>query len=312
MIFSFLFRIRYRLVAFALATLWALWVTPGAKAEALEGALVAQPVAPTLESLDRPNQTYHPGEVISYQIRVRWSAEPSNGIRMIPPDLTLENLELLNISQETVSGSENQEKADGIEQILSFRFMAKRPGPATVDRFSLRWVQGDGVMASALSVPSLELTITPRPRPWLWITLMGGGLFGGLASILFVSFVHKRKRKDLLNAPSKSLEERALDELRNIHVVLRSNETRQDVLSSLMHIFQHYCSQKFDWNPARDGYNALQKKAEERWPKKEVHELSELFQTFEHKRFSGEQVEQAKLESLYQALYSFIEHKKII
>lgn len=293
-----------------------LCVIPNTKAEVRDGYLSLTPVsAPTLERVDQPNQTYHPGEIIAYRIQVRWPTKPVHEVRMIPPDLTLNNLELLGISQEVTSKPESPESAGEVAQTLAFRFVAKKPGRATLERFSLRWVQLDGAMVSALTIPALELTITPKPYFWQWIAVTSGGTLMMLAVTFLILRLRRSKRQEVLRTQAKSLEELTLNELDAIRTVLKSEGTqgtRRDILSKLACILERYCSQKLDWNPTRDGYNALQKKVEGNYSKKEALELSELFCAVEHERFSGEEIQEPKLLSIHQAICSFIERKKVI
>ena len=86
----------------------------------------------------------------------------------------------------------------------------------------------------------------------------------------------------------------------------------KEFLGELIHSLKQYSSQKLDWNPSQGGYNALQKKAEEKWSKKEARELSELLGRLEYQRFSGDSFEREKFVALYQSLYSFIEQRKIV
>ena len=110
------------------------------------------PPTPTLESIERPSRTYRPGEAIDYRIRIRWPYL-SDQTRMSSPSPKLENLELLTIGQETVS--KPGELTTGVEQILTLRLKAGKPGPATLEQFSLLWSQEDGASTSTITIPSL-------------------------------------------------------------------------------------------------------------------------------------------------------------
>ncbi len=269
------------------------------------------PISPQLEKLEQPTKTYRPGETIAYRIFVRWPSQEIDDFRLSPPDLNLENLELLGVSQETVSKPEGADQNKGLVQVLTFRFTAQKPGKASANRFLLRWIQGGGTFTNELVIPELELTIAKPPLPWLRIGIIGGGALVIISiPLLLVSFL--KKKKPLQEAPVLSPEDRSLEQLRESRAQWETNTKHQEFLSELTRFLQQYSSQKLDWNPSQDGYNALQKKAGEKWSKKDAQELTDLLQNIDSQRFSGASLQQEKLIELYQGIYSFIEKKKIV
>ncbi len=269
------------------------------------------PISPKLEKLEQPKKMYRLGEIITYRVFVRWPSLEIDEFRLSPPELNLENLELLGVSQETVSEPGETEQSKGLVQVLTFRFTAQKPGKASANRFLLRWIQGNGILTNELVIPELELTITQPSLPWSHIAIMGGSILLGLGLLFTVLFLFKKK-KPLQEIPALLFEDKALEQLRGIRTRWESNEIHQEFLSELIRLLQRYSSQKLDWNPSQDSYNALQKKAGEKWSKKEAQELSDLLQNLEYERFSGVTLEREKLVALYQAIYSFIEQKKIV
>ena len=271
-------------------------------------------VIPSLESSERPSGAYHPGQDIPYRIRIHWSSTTEE-IRMRPPDLNLQNLELSGVSQETVSQPERSEATGEHEQILTFHFKAQKPGPAKVDGFSLRWIQGDGTATSDLAIPPLELRITPSPKLRIQSLAIGGGLLllTGTAISFLIRVLRKTKKQGAIKAPTKPLEEAVLDELHKVRTTWETNTSQKELLGELTHVLQSYCHQKLDWNPSHQGgYNDLQKKAEVKWSKKEARELTELFRLLEYERFSGAQTDREKLLACYQTLCSFVERRRVI
>ena len=269
-------------------------------------------VSPELKKVEPPNQKYRPGEEINYQITIRWP-DQTNDLRLSPPELTLENLELLGISQETISGSETGEQDKGQEQVLTFRFAAQKPGHAVVNRFALRWIQNEGAITSELTIPPFKLTIVKPRTSWSKIAFIAAGGTAAIGILIIFTFILRRK-KDLVEQkiPVQSLEERALEELRQSRAKWERTAKHSEFLSELIRLIGGYAGQKLDWNPTQDGYNALQKKAEAKWAKKEARELGELFHNLEFQRFSGIQPEREQLVALYQTIYSFIEQRKIV
>lgn len=282
--------------------------SPNSKAETFDLLTKVPPPSPRIESLDRPSSNYSLGSVIPYQIRVRWPSPAIEEVRMSSPDLTLENLELIGVSQETISGPEESASTD---QILTFNFKGQKPGLAKIKRFTLKWIQSDGASTSELAIPPLELTITQPQNWWLIIFLSVGGAtaLGGLG---FLFWTLSQKEKPIPQNVDKSQEDLILEDLSAAQQRWETNSHHQEFLNELNHLIGQYAAQKLGWNPSQEDYNALQKKAESKWSKKEASAFIELFRTLEYERFSGTVVEPNRLTKLYRTIYSFIEHKKII
>lgn len=295
------------LVLFALLTLF---VSATVKAELSSGASPSEVLSPTLENLERPNKTYRAGEEIRYGIRIRWPMF-DEAIRMSSPELSLENLELLGVKQETLSTADNQESTKGIEQVLTFRFVAAESGRAAIKSFSLHWTYAEGIISSSLSIPPVEFKITSSKSSWLWPVVIGGGGLAIISSGIFV-FLLKKKIQKPPGKPPLSLEETTLLELLEIRKKWESTNTTQIFLNELTHLFEDYLGRKLDWNLHQDGYNALHHKAEGKWSRKEAHEIKEIFQALEYQRFAGAATEGNEPLSLYQKIDLFIERKKVI
>ncbi len=270
-------------------------------------------VFPKLESVEQPSKAYRPGEVISYHVLISWPVQIES-LRLKPPDLNLENLELLGVSQETASEPEKPGENRGeFKQLLTFRLAAQKPGHATVNHFLLRWTQDNETIVSELLIPSMELTIMPLPFPWArTILILSAGVFGALALPISIFLMIKKKKSSLQVSPPQSLEESTLERLRTSHLQWEIKAVHQEFLGELTHLLEQYSSQKLDWNPSQESYNALQKKAQEKWSKKDSEELGKLLYHIEYERFSGTRLEREKLATLYQTIYSFIERRKIV
>ncbi len=227
---------------------------------------------------------------------------------MSPPDLSLENLDLIAVNQETISGLGESGPA---VQLLTFNFKASNPGHAQIKRFLLKWIRGDGTSTNELSVPPLELNITHSPNRWLFAAL--ASITVGVGGIGFLFWFFKIRKKPIQPSNGvQSLESLFLGQFLNALEKWRANLRHEEFLSELSCLFKRYTAQKLDWNPSGDDYNALQKKAEQKWTKKDALELIELFRTLEYEQFSGSQRVPDHLEKLYQNLCHFIERKIII
>ncbi|OGW85512.1 MAG: hypothetical protein A3C35_06035 [Omnitrophica bacterium RIFCSPHIGHO2_02_FULL_46_11] len=268
-------------------------------------------LTPTIKSLEPPKKKiYHTGEVIEYKIRLHWDQLVDN-IRMSPVDATLKNLEFVGVAQETESKSNEDDEKSGMDQLLTFRFTAQKAGPAAATQLRLRWTQGSGAQTSELVIPSLELTIKAplfsKARPFL---AYGAALLVGLLSlILFLVLRHKKPVPT--EEIQQSLEELSLGQLDKAQKSWDTKRNHKDFLADLTRILQRYSAQKLDWNPSQEDYNALQKKAAEKWSKREAQDLADLFKMIEFERFSGASAYEEATATIRQRIYSFIQSKKI-
>ena len=267
-------------------------------------------VAPVVEPIEPAKQEYRVGDTIIYQVRVHWPelAEPA---RLNSPEISTENLQFTSVSQETVT--EGNVPA-GIDQILSFKFATQKPGPAKVRRFSLRWTYGQGLETIDMTVPALELTVK-RPALALWkpILLTVAGFFSLAAAggILFLINVKKRKREVSSDPFVNQLEENALAELEKLKGEWKTKGDDRHFLSGLNQIFYRYLEQKLGWNPAKGGYNDVQKMIAEKWSKKDASELKELVEQLEFMRFSQGSKDRNVLDQLSHTISSFVGRRKI-
>ncbi len=259
-------------------------------------------VSPELGHVDLPKSIYRIDETIPYQVVVKWP-EPPVDVRMNSPELNLENLELIGVGQETLSKPGD---SAGEEQVLTLRFKAPKKGPAKINSVTLLWTQGGGISTSSLKIPSVELTIKNKPiNPWIWICGIALSTLAILGSLLLF-----RKKKPV-SAPviPKTPEELYLTKINELK---NSGFEGRNLLNDLTRLLERYLQEKFNWNRSQEDYNALQKKAEKSWDKKEVGELKELFDKIEFMRFSGSEPQQNELITLYQSARSFIERKIVV
>lgn len=266
-------------------------------------------VEPRLESTKQPRTRYRLDEVIVYQITVKWP-EPVSNVRMGSPQMSLKNLELIGVGEETVSVSDSREGDTSIEQILTLQFKALKPGPAKINSLILEWIQSDGISSSRLKIPSLELTIRKSNNPLFWISI-----FGSAAVIIsaFFGLAYFKKKKAIPSVqPVKTAEDACLNQLDQLKNSLKSESDSKNFLNHLMRVLDQYARQKFDWNHSQEDYNALQKKADKIWDQKEIRELKELFERIEYSRFSGSELKTEELNSLFQSVRSLIERKKVL
>ena len=259
---------------------------------------------PTLKKIERPANRYHTGEMIEYKIHLHWD-QSAEDLRMSPPEATLKNLELVGVAQETESNGSNEKS--GMDQLLTFRFTASKAGPASASRIRLRWIQGSGILTNELTIPSLELTIKAPHKWWLFLTI-GISLTSLFLIILFLS--QKQKKADELRELQKSLEDLLLEQLNASQKSWEMKKNDKDFLGDLTRILHQYLTQKLDWNPSQEDYNALQKKAAEKWSKREAQALMDLFEAIGFERFSGADVHTQPVSTFYLRIYSFIESKK--
>ena len=257
-------------------------------------------VSPTLESLERPAAHYRLDDIIEYRVKIKWP-EVVTGIRMSSPQMVLENLELIGVGEEAVSGM--------IEEILTLRFKGLHPGPAKISSLTLEWIQADGISTSRLNVPPVELIIKKPANLLLWIGIASSILIAfGLGFLLFRL---KKKSAEIVQTP-ESVEESYLRQLDTLKNSISGNPNTKIFLNDLMKLLERYVQQKFDWNQSQEDYNALHKKVDRVWGSKEVKEIQNLFEKIEYNRFSGSELKQEELISLFQSVRSFIERKKVI
>ncbi|GEM_PF-4235063 len=261
-------------------------------------------VSPVLESADRPSNVYRLSDIITYQIKIKWPELPEHA-RMSSPKMTLQNLELIGVSEETVSNPNKEINDSSIEQILTLRFKALKPGPAEINSLILEWVQGEGASVSSIRAPSVKLTVKSDKIVWMW------PLFLGIILIVCAAFVFYFFKKKKTPAPvsNLSLEESYLNELNQTLSSLEFNSNHKTFLNELEKIFGHYLDQKLSWNRNQEDYNALQKKAEKKWDRREIQEIKTLFDQMEYCRFSGSELNRQELISLVNTVKSFIERK---
>jgi hypothetical protein len=262
-------------------------------------------VSPIVEPI-QPNKQYRTGETVVYQIQVHWPKFKED-IRLNSPEIATENLEFIGMSQEIVSGAENER----VNQLLSFKFVTQKPGPAKVNPFPLRWTYGEGIQTTEVSVPGLELTVTRSVSELLkqvsFLVSIGFLVVTGM----FLLFARLRKKEAAPNVSLNPFEESALNELEKIKNEWQSSGPNADFLSDLSRVFNRYLEQKLGWNPAKASYNDVKKLIEEKWSKKEASELKELIDQLEQIRFSEGAKDQKTLDQFYFTISSFIERRKI-
>ncbi|MBI4368304.1 MAG: hypothetical protein HY588_02810 [Candidatus Omnitrophica bacterium] len=266
---------------------------------------------PRLDRVEQPTGTYRVGEMLSYRIHILWPELPEN-VRMDSPEIQTENLQLEGVRQETNSTAENV-LGKGIEQILTFQFLAQKTGKAEISRFSLRWNQGDGAVSSQIEVPAVRITIAPASKPWPVILGLGTGLLGLLfGSITLILNRKNRKRAQVPNPTVLSLEDQFIEDANRLYHTHELKPNPKDFLEGLTRLLLTYVKQKLDWNPSQGGYNTLEKKAGERWSQKEAARLRELLQALEYERFSGTQTSADNVKATYEKTLSFINQRRVI
>jgi hypothetical protein len=270
----------------------------------------------TYEIIEKPKGSYKTGETIYYRIKI--SPPNSNGeIRLREPKLEFENLTLIGIGRET--GAQADATVSGASQInageiLTFKFAAEKPGKASIKWLELAWQQPDGTPVESFEVPPFSVKIvSARQSLVLIISIISSAilLIGGL----FIFFFIKNKKSKLETEQSIpdvcSLETKKLQELKLLEQSIATSGST-DSPQKLHYILIEYLKEKFDWQPGRGGYNALEKIALTKWSKKDTQELKNLFQLLDEQRFSGTEVDRKKIMDIYKRVYLFIEQRKTI
>ena len=259
-------------------------------------------VSPELNHTNPPKSVYQLDEIIPYQVSVKWP-EPPVDARMNSPEMLLDNLELVGVGQETVS---NSDEDLGEEQLLTLRFKALKPGPAKVSSLVLIWAQAGGISTSTLKIPPVQLTIQKKSNliPWF-----GGGIVIATLSAAVILLIRRKKRHSAQAVTPKTLEERIVVQFDHVK---NSGVRGRDFLNELSRVLERYLQEKFDWNRSQEDYNALQKKAEKNWDKKEVREIKDFFEKIDFYRFSGSGLSEEELINLFQSARSFVERKVIV
>ena len=262
-------------------------------------------VSPSLESARSPKTEYSLNEPIIYEVKVRWPETPEQ-VRMGSPEMELDNLELIGVGAETASDAESTSVFD---QLLTLRFKALHPGEAKINSLTLTWSQNDGLSTSRLKIPAQEFKIVNQKSYLFWLVLIFPLAGLALGGIYFKSKSSQKKNQAEANI---SLEELIQRKLKNVKSSWDQNQNHQVFLIEITKNLQDYLSQKLSWNQGQEDYNAFQIKAEKLWDKKEAKELRELLQNLEFKRYSGSELRADELSSLFQFVYSFVEHKKMV
>lgn len=260
-----------------------------------------------LEITKKPQGTYSENTTILYQVRLHFSSDNSQSLRLLPPNPNLENLEFLGISQEMTASANSPA---GSEQTLTFRFRPLKPGPSKIHELKLAWAREDGSQGPSLEIPPAAFVIRKSFLPYApWAGLAALTALGTGALTVFL--IRKKQKPVSSPIPEKTPEEIVLTELTPLRDEITRGQTA-DFLNRLHKITEGYLTQKLDWNGPRDGYNTLARKAEKEWTKKEVQILEEFLNTTERMRFSGEEVPEYELVRLYQTIVSLIEKKKTV
>jgi hypothetical protein len=284
---------------------------PSVYSEPVDTTLPQEIVSPNVEPIKPEKHQYNSGDVITYQVRVQWPKFQESA-RLSSPEMATENLEFLGVSQETVTEEILADEEKHVTQILNFKFATQKPGPAKINRFSLRWTLAQGAATTNFTIPESEFMVKRSASAWLKtpFLLISLGVFLFLTPV-FLIMTRKKKQKVPMASPVDSLEETALKDLKETRGNGEKKDEVHNFLSRLSQILYRYLDQKLGWNPAKGSYNGVQKTIEEKWSKKDAAELKELIDQFEYLRFSEGKKDPIAAEKLYDAVSSFIERRKI-
>jgi len=264
-------------------------------------------ITPTWEVLEFPHATYGFGDTITFRVRLGWP-ETEDSLRLDQPDLDLDNLELIGISEETRSETNPSEIG---KHILDFSFRAIKPGVARINRIGLRWKDSKGEISSRISIPGLSFIIKPKPRLWFYVASVGAvfllGASGALGWYVFQRPKHKRDQPETI-----SFLETFLNDLKNTKAEWQFKGNDEKFLSEIFRIADLFLSQELDWHLKRESYNALKERAEGKWTRREVITITRFLDRLKQERFSGEIPKRDEIEATYHILFSFIEQKKVI
>lgn len=276
----------------------------------LAGALTGQALEetpPALEIVEKPKATYSLNDVVSYKIRLHFSATATESLRLKPPTVDFQNLEFLGVSQETTSHGSRE---SGSEEILTFRFRPLKAGRSQIREIELKWVHEDGSEGPSLKIPAAEFKARNPISPYFkWVPIGALFVFGSVFPLVYI--LRKRKKPPTAPPPGKSLEEIFLGELDLLKNEIGRKKSAE-FLDRLGKISESYMTQKLDWNGPRDGYNTLNTKAQTLWVKKDAQLLEEWFKKLERLRFSGEEVSEHELLALHQTVYSLAAKRKVV
>jgi hypothetical protein len=226
-------------------------------------------------------------------------------------------LTLIGIGRET--GAQAEATVSGTSQInageiLTFKFAAEKPGRASIKWLELAWQQPDGTPVESFEIPPFSVKIVSARQSLVLIIsaissvilLISGFLFFGLRKNKKTKLDAMQSVADVCPLETKTLKELKVTE--QLITISRSAELTQ----KLHHILTKYLKEKFDWQPGRGGYNALEKIALTKWSKKDTQELKNLFQLLDEKRFSGAEADRKEIMDIYKRVYLFIEQRKTI
>jgi hypothetical protein len=216
------------------------------------------------------------------------------------------------VSEEASSDAERTNRTTAETQILNFQFQPLAPGLARINRIALEWTQESGVVSSKLTVPGTELKIDrPFPR-WIPISVIGAGIAIGVTFALRRFWSSRQATPTVTSAPTLTLSQQLLSDLRQVHESWRVSGETEKLLSAVTAAAHQFLAQELHWHAGRDNYNALSERASQKWTSKDARNIKSVLEQIEFIKYSGSDLSSRDLDELYQNVYKLIDQKQII
>ncbi len=297
-------------LAFALC-----WIfQPHLNADVQNESIGTEMVSPTFKVLRRPKEIYRLPEIIEYRVQVSWPKQIT-AVRLQPPEMQLENLELVRVGQE--AGFQTQsEPAEEETQVFNFQFHALKPGTASIKTLSIKWLSGANETRSTFSLPRAAFQIKKPiqiPHIFLWILTPLA-----LVSSLFAVVLYSKRKKILTEKlePADTKNEIAGQLLAQLQDASHSLINKKDAASFfivLRNAFDVYLKSKIEWDHSHDSKDDLFQKASRAWSEKDAKVLCGLLVKLEFLRYSGAHSTLAnEAEEVCQELKLFISQKMTV
>ena len=262
-------------------------------------------VSPTVSILEQPRGAHPINEFI-----LNWPKNSIQNFRLEAPEVQLDNLDLIGVSQESTSKSNTQETHNEASQTLTFQFRARKTGAARVNRLELRWTSNNGAVSSQLMVPPIDIEIVSSTKSKYQLLAIGVTLFSLIIIVSGVlTYQAMQKTKRIKTESHQTVEALILKQFHDVFDIFQQNDDKSKLVEALHELFHQYLAEKLDWHPKQTGYNELLKKAEEQWSKKDARELEELMNEFDIQRFSGVACSREDLLKFYRQVSAFVERR---
>jgi len=262
---------------------------------------------PEFKILNQPKSAYRLGQSIEYKILVSLEQMPEQA-RLNSPTYDLENLELVNVRQETITEDTTSDGAS--TQMLTFVFKSVLPGTAEIKNLKIRWALPDGTENYEYELPPVKIKISrPLSAYYKIVAIVWCGIAFPVILYFWVSW--KKKKAEENTIVELSLEDKASRKLKEIREHVEEKDPR-NALKEATSIFNDYLEQTTEWCSKTGDIELLKQQAAQKWSRKESDHICQLIKELECARFGGDFENINKVKTLINSITLFIESKTSI